>query len=105
MISAATSVDPVGAVVDRRLGLELVGAWRTAMVDDDECVLLWAAPTWAQWAAYEEAHEGDPELRTWIGRTRELVTRRHRIVLVDSPLSPMRTGRQPTVDDRTDWVD
>ena len=65
------------------------------MVDDDECILLWAVPTWAQWAAYEEAHEGDPELRAWIESSRELVTARHRILLVDAPLSPLRTGRQP----------
>ena len=91
--------------VHQRLGLELVGAFRTAMVDDDECLLLWAVSTWAQWAAFEEAHEGDPELRAWLDRSREVVTRRHRILLVDSPLSPLRTGRQPSVDDRTDWVD
>jgi len=28
---------------------ELAGAWRTAMVDDSECILLWAIPTWEQW--------------------------------------------------------
>jgi hypothetical protein len=94
-----------GVALHERLGLELVGAWRTTMVDDDECVLLWAIPSWAQWAAYEEAHEGDGELRAWVERSRELVTGRHRILLVDAPLSPLRTGRQPSVDDRTDWVD
>jgi hypothetical protein len=106
--TAADHLDQVrdrAVEVHRRLGLELVGAWRTAMVDDDECILLWAVPTWAQWAAYEEAHEGDPELRAWVESSRELVTARHRILLVDAPLSPLRTGRQPSVDDRTDWVD
>ena len=87
------------------LGLELVGAWRTAMVDDDEAVLLWACPTWAHWAGLEVAHEEHPGLRDWVARTRELVTGRHRILLVDAPLSPLRTGRQPSVDDRTDWQD
>ena len=28
-------------------GWELVGAFTTAMVDDDEAILLWAIPTWA----------------------------------------------------------
>ncbi len=27
-------------------GLELVGAWRTAMRDDAECIVMWAIPTW-----------------------------------------------------------
>ena len=106
--TAAEHLDQVrdrAVEVHRRLGLELVGAWRTAMVDDDECILLWAVPTWAQWAAYEEAHEGDAELRAWVESSRELVIARHRILLVDAPLSPMRIGRQPSVDDRTDWVD
>ena len=60
-VRAGTAAEHLDHVRDRavevhqRLGLELVGAWRTAMVDDDECVLLWAIPTWAQWAAYEQA--------------------------------------------------
>jgi hypothetical protein len=87
------------------VGLELVGAFRTAMVDDDEAILLWACPTWGHWAALEVAHEDDPGLRSWVERSREVVTGRHRILLVDAPLSPMRLGRQPSVDDRTDWVD
>lgn len=87
------------------LGLTLVGAWRTAMVDDDEAILLWACPTWGHWAAYEVAHEDHPGLRDWTARSRDLVTGRHRILLVDAPLSPLRTGRQPSEDDRTDWVD
>jgi len=88
-----------------QLGAELVGAWRTAMVDDDEAILLWALPTWGHWAALEVAHEDHPGLRGWVERSRDLVTGRHRILLVDAPLSPLRTGRQPNVDDRTDWVD
>ena len=36
-------------------GWELVGAWRTAMHDDAECVLIWAIPSWEQWAELEKA--------------------------------------------------
>src|SRR5688572_7854483 len=36
-------------------GLELVGAFRTAMRADDECVLLWACPSWRVWADFEQA--------------------------------------------------
>jgi len=89
----------------RAEGLEPVGAFSTLMVDDDECLLLWAVPTWAAWADYEEALLGDGALATWVRDSRRLVTGRHRILLVDGPLSPMRTGRQPDTSDRTDWTD
>jgi NIPSNAP protein len=88
----------------RRSGWELAGAWKTAMVDDDECVLLWAIPAWQQWADFEKAHSSDPEVKAWRRRARDIVESWQRIVLVDAPLSPFRTGRQPSRDDRTpDW--
>lgn len=94
------------APVNERFGFELVGAFRTAMVDDDECVLLWAVPTWADWGAHEQAHvDGDADVVGWVERARDVVTGRHRTLLVDAPLSPMRTGRQPRRSDRTDWTD
>ena len=44
-----------------RHGWELFGAFTTAMVNDDEALLLWAIPTWQQWAD----GEGDRELAQW----------------------------------------
>jgi hypothetical protein len=82
---------------------ELAGAWTTAMANDDECILLWAIPTWQQWAAFEQAHTTDPEIRSWRAQANAVVERWERIVLVDAPLSPLRTGRQPTRDDRDTW--
>ena len=84
-----------------RYGWEMAGAWKTAMVDYDECILLWAIPTWKQWAAFEKAQTTDPDVRTWRAAARDLVESWQRIVLVDAPLSPFRTGRQPTRADRT----
>ena len=86
-------------------GWELVGAFTTAMVDDDEALLLWAIPTWAQWGTAERAHHADDRLVAWRDSVRDIVTSWHRVLLVDAPLSPFRTGRQPSRDDRTDWVD
>ena len=88
-----------------RFGWELAGGFSTAMVDDDECFLLWAIPQWADWAAAESARATDPAQQDWRRRSSELVTSRHRILLVDAPLCPFATGRQPHRDDRTDWVD
>jgi hypothetical protein len=88
-----------------RHGWQLVGAFTTAMVDDDEALLLWAIPTWQAWAEGEKAHRSDDDVVAWRTDARDVVTSWHRILLVDAPLSPFRTGRQPSRDDRTDWED
>jgi hypothetical protein len=77
-------------------GLGLVGAFRTAMVADDEVIAIWGVPDWAAWAAYEEAAAGGglEFLRLWervSGRVRD----RRRVLLVDAEHSPLRTGVQP----------
>ncbi len=82
-----------------RHGWELFGAFTTAMVNDDEALLLWSIPTWRQWG---EA-ESDRDLMEW--RRGMGATRWNRVVMVDSPLNPMRTGRQPARADRVDWQD
>ena len=82
-----------------RHGWELFGAFTTAMANDDEALLLWAIPTWQQWAD----GEGDGELAEW--RTGLGASHWHRTLMVDAPLGPLRTGRQPTRSDRVDWQD
>jgi hypothetical protein len=96
------AIDAAPAVGDR-FGWQLLGAWRTAMVADDECVLLWAIPSWEAWGAAEQALLTEPELL--VGGAEKEVRSRHRVLLVDAPLSPLRTGRQPARSDRTDWKD
>ena len=88
------------------LGWKLAGAWETAMVNETECFLLWAIPTWEQWAESELAERRSGPLKDWRARTYELSNHWHRFLLVDSPLSPMRTGRQPSRADRNEgWED
>ena len=82
-------------------GWKLAGAWETAMVNESECFLLWAIPTWEQWGETERAERTDSDLRAGARRSYELSTKWHRFLLVDAPLSPLRTGRQPSRDDRT----
>jgi hypothetical protein len=89
-----------GTAIAARYGWELAGAWKTAMVDEDECILLWAVPSWERWAEFEKAHETDGEVRAWRAGVRDVVESWQRIVLVDAPLSPFRTGRQPSRADR-----
>jgi hypothetical protein len=83
------------------LGVDVVGVWRVAMVNDSEAVLLWALPDWSSWVSLERAwldHRGP--LAAWRARTLELGADWRRTLLVDAPLSPLRTGRQPQVEDR-----
>jgi hypothetical protein len=84
-----------------RFGWELAGAFVTAMCDDAEVILLWAVPSWEQWAELEKAERTDASLRAVRSTTRELQMRFDRFLLVDAPLSPLRTGRQPQEEDRS----
>jgi len=81
-------------------GWQLIGAWETAMVGETEAFLLWAVPSWEQWGAFEADERGYGPLRTWRRSTYAETTGFHRFLLVDAPLSPLRTHRQPAASDR-----
>ena len=85
-------------------GWQLAGAWHTAMRGDDEAILLWAIPTWEQWATVEQSLAIGKE-DVLLPTSRDVIETRQRILLADAPLCPFKTGRQPSRDDRTDWVD
>ena len=70
------------------------------MVNESECFLMWAIPNWAQWGEGELGERTDARLSAWRRLSYELATGWHRFLLVDAPLSPMRTGRQPSRGDR-----
>ncbi|NCY15988.1 MAG: NIPSNAP family containing protein [Actinobacteria bacterium] len=80
-------------------GWELVGALKTSMHNDAECILIWAIPTWEQWAEVEKAYGRDRALRAWRDRC-WAGTSFERFLMCDAPLSPMRIGRQPARSDR-----
>lgn len=82
------------------LGLRLVGAFRQAMAHDAKCLLLWAVPTHREWAAFEEAVQGDGELGRWRRHARDRTLDWERILLVDAATAPLRLGRQPQESDR-----
>lgn len=93
----------IGTVGYDEFGWRLAGAWTTAMRDDDEVVLLWAVPGWQQWADAEKAQRSHPALVQWRHEARAHVTDWQRILLVNAPLCPFATGRQPQRADRVDW--
>jgi hypothetical protein len=70
------------------------------MGDDSECLLLWAVPDWSTWARFEQAWEGSASLAGWRDELVALEASWQRILLVDSPLNPMRIRRQPEESDR-----
>lgn len=94
------AVQANAARLSERFGWLLTGAWSTAMVDERECILLWTIPSWPAWAEFEKAVVRDARIGRFGGdvEPRSL----HRFLMVDAPLSPFRTGRQPSRADRTE---
>jgi len=86
------------AAVEER-GLTCVGAFRVAMSSDTEAVVIWAIPDLPVWAAFERAWDGGA-LAAWRAELDALDARVHRTLMVDAPLAPLRTGRQPEATDR-----
>lgn len=85
------------------LGWIRVGAWKVAMRDDDEVILMWAIGDHASWAAGEAAQSTHAGLLAWRRAARAHVTDWQRILLAGSALNPLGTGRQPVRSDRIDW--
>ncbi|MDQ1383668.1 MAG: hypothetical protein QOG65_1047, partial [Actinomycetota bacterium] len=81
------------------LEVQCVGAHRVAMMNDSEAIVLWALPSWEAWGEFEQAWDG-AQLSAWRARLVAMNADVRRTLLVDSPLSPMRAGRQPQVEDR-----
>jgi hypothetical protein len=89
----------VGGSFYAEFGWRLIGAFETALRNDDEAFLLWSVPSWERWGAAEAARRAR---HPWQASQRAAVTDIKRILLVDAPLSPLRIGRQPARSDRDD---
>jgi hypothetical protein len=87
------------------MGLELVGAFRVAMADDTECIMIWAIPDWPTWVAFEKEWTPQGKLGAWRSTIFGMGGRIGRHLMVDAPLNPLRIGRQPTADDRRPFSD
>jgi hypothetical protein len=94
------AVHEIGVDAWTEAGAENVGAFQVAMVNDSECILIWALPDWPTWARAEQGWMGDGPLASWRAHAVGLEADITRTLLVDAPLSPLRTGRQPRVEDR-----
>jgi hypothetical protein len=93
------AVEEVGRNEYAAAGAALVGAFRVAMQNDTEAIVIWAFPDWETWARFEQAWDGDT-LAPYRARLSALGADVRRTLLVDAPLAPLRIRRQPTVEDR-----
>lgn len=78
----------------RGLGLHLVGAYRTAMRNESEVVLIWAMQDWNDWARLGKAEDSEA-FRTWRTRTKDIAIDWVGHLMCSAPASPLRTGVQP----------
>ena len=91
-----------GRAANERAGAVPVGAFRVALVNGYEAIVISAFESWDAWGDYEQAWEGgSAALAEWRATLQRLDARVQRTLLVDAPLSPLRTGRQPQESDRT----
>jgi hypothetical protein len=89
------AVESEWAPVVRPMGVELVGAYRTALRDDSEAILIWAVRDWETWAQAEaEIDSGEAGLG-WRAKIRGLVRHIRTELMCSAPRSPTQTGRQP----------
>jgi len=77
------------------LNVMLVGAFRTALRDDSEVILIWAIRDWMTWSAAEQEIDGGEASRAWRARTRAIAPHYASHLMCSAPLSPTQTGRQP----------
>jgi len=93
-----------GADAHATLGLKILGGFENALVGGTECLVLWAADRFEDWTRFERDQLDDAALQAWRKRTADLVVDWEHVLLVEAPLSPMRLGRQPSVDDRAGYT-
>jgi hypothetical protein len=78
----------------REFGMELIGAYRTALRDDTEVLLIWAIADWSTWAQAEQQVD-DGAGRSWRDATRDIAPAQDVHLMCSAPLSPLQTGAQP----------
>jgi hypothetical protein len=77
------------------LGLTLVGAYRHAMADDSEAIVLWAIDTWETWAEVERALDEGDAAAAWRRSLDGVVVSSRRKLLAPGPWNPLETGTIP----------
>lgn len=89
-----------GRAAAAEMGVGLLGAFRVAMCDDSEAIAIWTFPDWPTWARYEHAWTAQGAMGPWRRTLMEMGARFRRTLMIDAPLAPLRTSRQPQLEDR-----
>ena len=82
-------IDEKGRATFEDTGWTLVGAYRHAMVNDSEVIVLWAIPTWDDWATWEKTKETDERMLSWRQLTKPIVVDWRAKLLAASVNSPL----------------
>jgi hypothetical protein len=82
-------IDESGRTICESFGWTLVGAYRHAMVNDSEVIVLWAIPTWEDWATWEKTKESDERMLSWRRSTNSVVVDWRAKLLAASTNSPL----------------
>ncbi len=84
-------------------GVTTIGAFRVAMINDYEAIVITAFENWESWSEFEQAWlRRSASLAPWLDVIGAAEARVARGLMVDAPLSPLRLGRQPERSDRSD---
>jgi len=78
-----------------RLGLALVGCYRTELRNDSEAINIWALRDFAHWADLEIALRQDAAARRWVAATEGLVEDWKVWLLAPYARAPLQTGALP----------
>ncbi len=81
--------------VAKTLGMHLMGAYRSTMRNDSECIVIWAIREWADWAKVEIAMDSDPRVAAWRRRTTGVALDWFSHLMVSAPHSTTKTGIIP----------
>jgi hypothetical protein len=94
------TIGEIGRPTAEALGVGLIGAFRVAMADDRECIAIWSFPDWPTWVAYEQGWTPNGAMAPWRNALGAVGARFRRSLMMDAPLAPLSTGRQPMIEDR-----
>lgn len=82
-------VDHERSAVAATYGWGLVGAYRHALVNDSEAIVIWAIPTWEHWAEWEQVRGADRDVRKLMNKLSGIVVDWRAKLLVASAQSPL----------------
>ncbi len=81
--------------IAKELGMDLIGAYNTALRNDSEAFVIWGIKTWEDWARIEQAYQKSDKIKAWRARTSGIALDWVNLLMCNAPQSPLETGRQP----------